>query len=144
YGPFENASQFRLMDYFYGRSDSKSLDALDDLISIIRSPGFSPDDLEGFSAKKAEHALDVWVSPSGVFSAEDGWHQGSVEVPLPKTGSKYKSEGDAPTFTVTGIIHRRLIPLIKGVVEDAASRFAHVYHWLPHRKFWIPPQTTPE
>ncbi|KAI1786641.1 hypothetical protein LXA43DRAFT_897608 [Ganoderma leucocontextum] len=139
YGPFENASQFRLMDYFYGRSDSKSLDAFDDLIEVIRSPGFSSDDLEGFSAKKAERALEVWVNPSGVFSGDDGWHKASVEIPLPKSGAKYKSEECAPTFTVTGVIHRRLLPLIKGVIQDAASRFSTVYHWLPHRKFWIPP-----
>ncbi|PIL35075.1 hypothetical protein GSI_02863 [Ganoderma sinense ZZ0214-1] len=142
YGPFENASQFRLMDYFYGRSDSKSLDALDDLIAVIRSPGFSPEDLKGFSAKKAEHALDIWVSPSGVFSQEDGWREGSVEVPLPKTGAKYKSEDDAPKFPIPGIIYRRLLPLIKGAVQDTASRFSRFYHWLPHRKFWIPPQPT--
>ncbi|PIL33276.1 hypothetical protein GSI_04726 [Ganoderma sinense ZZ0214-1] len=142
YGPFENASQFRLMDYFYGSSDSKSLDALDDLIAVIRSPGFSSEDLKGFSAKKAERALDIWVSPSGAFSAEDGWHEGSVKVPLPKTRAKYKSEDDVPKFNVSGVIYRRLLPLIKGVVQDAASRFSNVYHWLPHRKFWIAPQPT--
>ncbi|PIL24586.1 hypothetical protein GSI_12470 [Ganoderma sinense ZZ0214-1] len=143
YGPFENASQFRLMDYFYGRSDSKSLDALDDLIAVIRSPGFSPEDLKGFSAKKAEHALDIWVSPSGVFSLEDGWHEGSVDIVLPKMRAKYKSEEDALKFNVPGIIYRRLLPLIKGVVEDTASRFSRFYHWLPHRKFWSPPSPSP-
>ncbi|PIL35257.1 hypothetical protein GSI_01982 [Ganoderma sinense ZZ0214-1] len=139
YGPFKNASQFRLMDYFYGRSDTKSLDALDDLIAVIRSPGFSPDDLEGFSARTAEHALDVWVSPSGIFSAQDGWHESSVEVSLPKTGAKYKSEEDAPKFPVVGLIHRKLLPLIKSIIQDTASRFSHAYHWFPHRKFWSPP-----
>ncbi|KAI1787852.1 hypothetical protein LXA43DRAFT_1097859 [Ganoderma leucocontextum] len=102
YGPFTNASQFRLVDYFYGRSDSKSLDALDDLISVIRSPAFSPDDIDGFSAKKAEHALDVWVNPSGVFSEDDGWGQANVEIPLPKTGAKYKLEEAAPKFRSLG------------------------------------------
>ncbi|PIL31002.1 hypothetical protein GSI_05695 [Ganoderma sinense ZZ0214-1] len=133
YGPFKNASQFRLMDYFYGRSDSKSLNTLDDLIAVIRSPGFSPEDLKGFSAKKAEHALDIWVSSSGVFSQEDGWHEGSVNIALPKTGAKYKSEEDVPKFNVPGIIYCRLLPLIKGVVEDTASHFSCFYHWLPHK-----------
>ena len=140
YGPFQNALQFRLMDYFYGRSDSKSLDALDDLIAVIRSPGFSPDDLQGFTAKKAEHALEVWVSPSGVFSEEDGWHTGSVAIPLPKTGAKYKAEEDAPKFNVSGVIYHQLLPLIKGVVQDSALRFSRIYHWLPHCKFWTPPE----
>ncbi|KAI1798488.1 hypothetical protein LXA43DRAFT_1108138 [Ganoderma leucocontextum] len=140
YGPFQNTSQFPLMDYFYSRSDFKSLNALDDLVAIIWSPGFSLDDLEGFTTKKAECTLEVWMSPSSIFSEEDGWHAGSVDVPLPKTGEKYKAEEDALKFNITGIIYRRLLPFIKGVVQDSASRFSRIYHWLPHCKFWTPPE----
>ncbi|TBU39473.1 hypothetical protein BD309DRAFT_836154, partial [Dichomitus squalens] len=118
YGPFDNATQFRLLDHFYGRSDTHSLDALDDLISVVRSPG-----------------------PSGSFAADDGWHQSAVDIPLPRTHAKYRSEGDAPKFTVTGVIHRRLLPLVKLAVQDPESHLKHVYHWLAHRRFWIPPSS---
>ncbi|TBU53120.1 hypothetical protein BD310DRAFT_830789, partial [Dichomitus squalens] len=144
YGPFANVSQFRLLDHFYGRSDTHSLDSLDDLISVIQSPGFSPTDLDNFSAKKAEHALDVWMSTSGLFSADDGWHQSSVEIPLPRTYAKYKSEAAAPKFTVPGVVHRRLLPLIKLAVQDPESHLKHIYHWLAHRRYWIPPLSRPE
>ncbi|TBU26150.1 hypothetical protein BD311DRAFT_668148, partial [Dichomitus squalens] len=87
----------------------------------------------------AERALDVWTSPSGLFSAEDGWHKSSVEIPLPRTRAKYKSEYDAPKFTVPGIVHRRLLPLVKLAVQDPESHLRHVYHWLAHKRYWIPP-----
>ncbi|KAI1792495.1 hypothetical protein LXA43DRAFT_1060506 [Ganoderma leucocontextum] len=132
YGLFENASQFQLMDYFYGRSDSKFLDALDNLIAVIRSPGFSPDDLANFNAKKAEWALDIWVSPSGIFSEEDGWHAGSVDISLLKPGAKYKAEEDVPKFNVPGVIYRWLLPLIKAVIQNTTSYFSRIYHWLPY------------
>ncbi|TBU49531.1 hypothetical protein BD309DRAFT_834404, partial [Dichomitus squalens] len=114
YGPFANAAQFRLVDHFYGRSDTNSLDALDDIIS-------------------------VWASPSGVFSAEDGWQRSSVHIPLPRTHAKYPSEAEAPKFTVPGVVHRRLLPIIKLAVQDPESHLKHVYHWLAHRRYWIPP-----
>ncbi|TBU26173.1 hypothetical protein BD311DRAFT_668039 [Dichomitus squalens] len=139
YGPFANATQFRLVDHMYGRSDSKSLDAFDDLLSVVRSPGFSPADLAGFTARKAEHALDVWTNTSGLFSSEDGWHESSVGIPLPRTRAKYKSEDDAPKFIVPGIVHRRLLPLVKLAVQDPESHLRHVYHWMAHKRYWTPP-----
>ena len=139
YGPFDNASQFRLCDYFYGRSDVKSKDAFDDFVNMLHSQGFKVEDLEGFSAAKAERLLDEWVgSPDGVFSGEDGWYKTSVFIPLPKAGANHHSEDDAPQAEVKGVVHRRLLDLIKGVVTDSASRFAKRYHWVPHMLWWNP------
>ncbi|TBU51202.1 hypothetical protein BD310DRAFT_834969 [Dichomitus squalens] len=117
YGPFANASQFRVVDHFYGRSDTHSLDALDDLISVVHD--------------------------SGPFSAQDGWHQTSVAIPLPRTYAKYKSEAGAPKFTVPGVVHRHLLALVKLAVQDQNSYLKDVHHWHAHRKFWIPPSSLP-
>ncbi|PIL34015.1 hypothetical protein GSI_03723 [Ganoderma sinense ZZ0214-1] len=54
YGPFANASQFRLFDYFYDRTEVRSHAAFDDLMHVLRSDGFSVDDLDGFSARQGE------------------------------------------------------------------------------------------
>ncbi|TBU55610.1 hypothetical protein BD310DRAFT_825501, partial [Dichomitus squalens] len=82
------------------------------------------------------------MSTSGLFSADDGWHQSSVEIPLPRTYAKYKSEAAAPKFTVPGVVHRRLLPLIKLAVQDPESHLKHIYHWLAHRRYWIPPPSS--
>lgn len=102
----------------------------------MTSKGFSADDLKGFRAEMAQKILNNYVHPRGIFSAEDGWTEGSVEIPLPKTGTKYTSEDAAPKFKVGGIYHRRLIPLIRAAAED--TRFAEQYHWIPHKLFWTP------
>ncbi|KAI0690727.1 hypothetical protein C8T65DRAFT_587702, partial [Cerioporus squamosus] len=109
YSPFDNASQFRLCDYFYGRSDVKSKDAFDDFIHMLQSKG-----------------------------GEDGWRTSSVFIPLPKVGASYRSEDDAPKAEVRGVVHRQLLDLIKGVVTDRTARFSGQYHWVPHTRWWIP------
>lgn len=139
YAPFDNASQFRLFDYFYGRSDVKSQDDINDLVALLRSDGFNVDDLKDFSAKKGERLLDEWAGhTSGVFSQEDGWHTSSVSISLPKVKGPGKKEVDAPQAEVHGIIHRRLLDIITGAVTDTTSRFARQYHWIPHIRYWIP------
>nr|VWP01438.1 Transcriptional repressor rco-1 [Ganoderma boninense] len=126
FGPFSNPSQFRLFDYFYDRSEVRSLDAMDDLLHILCSKDFSVDDLKGFSARKGDRALEDWAGQDGsVFSKEDGWRRGSVKIPLPPPKvDREACEATAATFEVTGIIYRSLRPLLEAAVQDTASRFA--------------------
>ncbi|CDO75447.1 hypothetical protein BN946_scf184823.g1 [Trametes cinnabarina] len=136
-GPFPNCSQFRLTDWWYNASLTKSQEDFNNLLDLLRSKGFSVGDLEGLQAQQAQKLLDDFASPTGVFSARDGWRQGSVEVPLPKTKATYPSEQDAPTATVPGLFFRRLIEVLTGVAMD--PRFADSYHWIPHVLQWKPP-----
>ncbi|KAM5540558.1 hypothetical protein V8D89_005787, partial [Ganoderma adspersum] len=124
YGPFANASQFCLFNYFYDRSEVRSLDAFDDLLHILRSKGFSVEDLAGFSVRKGDRALEDWVGrPGSVFSKEDGWLHSSVKIRLPPPKrDPNATEDTAVTFEVTGIIHRSLRALIEGAMQDTASR----------------------
>lgn len=136
-GPFDNKSQFRLYDWYYNTSVAKSKENFDDLLDVMHSNNFSLAELEGFSAQRAQNMVDSFSSPSGIFSAEDGWHEGSVNIPLPKTKAKYPSEADAPAAKIDGVFHRRLIEVLKGVARD--RRFASQYHWVPHTAYWVPP-----
>ena len=139
YSPFENASQFRLADHFYGQSDVHSLDNFDDLLHVLRSDRFNTTDLANFSARKAEDLLDKYEPPTGVFSASDGWMESSVVISLPKSHSKHKTEDATPKYQVKGVVHCCLLSIIKTVVEDENSRFAHRYHWYGHEMYWNPP-----
>lgn len=141
FGPFSNASQFRLTDHFYGRSDVYSLDNFDDLLHVLRSDGFNIADLSNFSARKAEDLLDNYEPPKGVFSASDGWLESSVAISLPKSCSKHKTEEAAPKYSVQGVVHRQLLSIIKTIVEDQNSRFAHKHHWYGHEMYWNPPRS---
>ncbi|CDO74660.1 hypothetical protein BN946_scf184832.g4 [Trametes cinnabarina] len=140
-GPFDNPSQFRLFDWHYNASLTKSKDDFDDLLDVLRSDGFSVEDLDGFSAQVGQDRMDAYVHPSGVFSEADGWFNASVEIPLPKPRTRHPSEAVAPHFTVGGIHHRRLTDLIRAAAED--TRFAEEYHWIPHMYFWQPSPDAP-
>ncbi|KAI0641474.1 hypothetical protein C8Q79DRAFT_919347 [Trametes meyenii] len=140
-GPFANKSQFRLYDWWYNSSVTKSLEDLDCLVDVLLSRGFSLEHLAGFRAQLAQQKLDDYAHPSGVFSSEDGWRESSVEIPLPKPTVLHASEEAAPTFTVKGIHHRGLTDVVRGVSED--EEFAKQYHWSPHKTFWQVPGTSP-
>ncbi|CDO69624.1 hypothetical protein BN946_scf184851.g12 [Trametes cinnabarina] len=140
-GPFDNVSQFRIFDWHYNASLTKSKDDFDDLLDVLRSDGFSVEDLNGFSAQAGQQKLDEYAPAQGIFSAADGWFNTSVEVPLPKPRQRFDSEEAAPHFTVSGVHHRRLTDLIRAAAED--SRLAEQYHWIPHMYFWQPNTPVP-
>ncbi|CDO77605.1 hypothetical protein BN946_scf184936.g30, partial [Trametes cinnabarina] len=140
-GPFDNASQFRLYDWHYNASLTKSKDDFNDLLDVLRSDGFSVDDLDGFSAQVGQERMDAYVNPTGVFLEADGWFDGSVVIPLPKPQAQHLLEAVAPHFKVSGIHRRRLTDLIHAAAED--TRFAEEYHWIPHIYFWQPSPDAP-
>ncbi|CDO76216.1 hypothetical protein BN946_scf184894.g5 [Trametes cinnabarina] len=143
-GPFDNPSQFRLFDWHYNASLTKSKDDFDDLLDDLRSQSFSVDDLAGFSAQTCQDKLDSFSPPSGMFSAKDGWREDSVNIPLPKTRHNHGKEADAPHFKVDGVYLRRLVTLIRAAAED--KHFVSRYNWIPHMFLWQPPsdQSTAE
>ena len=61
YFPFKNMSVFRLMQWFYDSSLTKSLGTLNDLVhKVLLAPDFDPKDLKGFDAAREARRLD-WV-----------------------------------------------------------------------------------
>ncbi|OSC99224.1 hypothetical protein PYCCODRAFT_1416437 [Trametes coccinea BRFM310] len=135
-GPFDNPSQFRLYDWHYNASLTKSKGDFDDLLDVLRSDGFSVDDLAGFSVQKAQDCLDNYEHPSGIFSEKDGWRESPIDLPLPKPRNDHGTEDAAPHFRVNGTYHRRLTDLIRSAAED--KRFSEQYHWIPYMYLWQP------
>ncbi|KAJ3005619.1 hypothetical protein NUW54_g4261 [Trametes sanguinea] len=64
-GPFPNCSQFRLTDWWHNASLTKSQEDFNNLLDLLRSKGFSIDDLEGLHAHQAQKLLDDFASPTG-------------------------------------------------------------------------------
>lgn len=145
FGPFgASATRFRLVDWFYGRgSEVLSLERFDDLLDIIRSKGFTPAEVEGFSARKAERMLETWGKEEKVFRPQHGWHTSPVHVPMPCTKVSFASEDTVPKFKVPGLQHRDIVDLVLDCISDKTSRFAHNYHFVPNKMYWTPPKTQP-
>ncbi|KAF8816480.1 hypothetical protein BYT27DRAFT_7077235, partial [Phlegmacium glaucopus] len=66
---------------------------------------------------------------------------GSVSIPVPCDGVKFKSEEDAPRFVVDGIWFRRPLEVIKRAFSEPA---AEKFHITPFREYWKPSEDEPE
>lgn len=139
--PFQNATTFRLMDWFYGGTSSKSIADLDSLVNnVILAEDFNTSHLADFSAKRELDRLDVYADHPDL-SIKDGWNETSVFLRLPATHVKNRSEDTAPQFEVKGVFYRRLLEVIKAAFQDTTAK---AFHYTPFRLFWQPDHKPPQ
>ncbi len=132
YAPFLNWSAFKLMQWQYTGSMTKSSGELQRLVDVLTHPEFKTKDLVGFNVEQEKCRLDEFGATGGAFSAEDGWREASVTLCLPKEKSTHTSEAQSPKFTVKNIWVRCLTEVLKaGYCDGIAQRF----HWLPFHFF---------
>ncbi|OJT02243.1 hypothetical protein TRAPUB_13472 [Trametes pubescens] len=137
WGPCDNETSFSLAEWFNNASNGKSLEDFDALLNVVKSDSFKPEDVKPLTARGLMKKLDDYTATSGIFSARDGWREGSVDIALPKPGTKYASEADAPHFKVHGLHFRKLLEVLVGEVQD--RRFASKRNWIPFETYWLPP-----
>ena len=143
YAPFLTVSHFRLMQWFYGGSTSKSLSALDDLVqNVLLATDFKREDLVGFCAACEAECVDQSHHIQSCFSGDDGWIEHSIKIFLPAEGVKHASEQHAPKFEVPGLIHCWLLHVIKAALHETSMKNFHLF---PYQEFWEPsPGSPPE
>jgi hypothetical protein len=136
FAPFLNPTTYRLFRWQYTGSNLKSSGEVQRLTEdVLKAPDFNADDMKDFSVQREESRLDSYCEPEGIFSAADGWREGSVKIKLPKEGVKYASETDAPQVEIKGIWHRPLLDTVKAMYEDKTQdRFHTVPYKLFHQK----------
>jgi hypothetical protein len=145
FAPFLNATVFRLMNWFYSGSSSKSIAELQSLVDdVILAPDFKISDLSNFNAKRELRRLDGEMeadSSSTPFVNTNGWKQSSVYIRLP-CEKVHQKEDAAPILEVPGVYHRSLIEVVTTALQDAAAK---TFHFTPFSLFWQQsPESTPE
>lgn len=141
YAPFPTASHFRLIQWFYDGSTSKTLSSLDDLVqNVLLSSDFKREDLIGFRAAREAERLDQSCHTQSRFSADDGWIESSVKISLPSERVQHASEELAPKFEVPGLLHRRLLNVIKAALQETWTKQFHLF---PYQEFWEPSPGSP-
>ena len=133
FAPFRNPTVFRILHWAYTDSKMLSQEKTDRLVhEVILAPDFEREDLRGFSMSKEEKRLDRnSMSEEGLLS--DGWIKATVRIPLPMEKARYASEADAPHMNVPGVLHRKIIPVIRSVCEDKSAR---CYNFIPYKLFF--------
>lgn len=126
FAPFANASICRLMMWSYNGNNIKSASEVNALAAnVLHAPDFRVQDTLDFDYDCELQRLDNYNELSGTFSAEDGWREGSVKIPVPKENTKHVDEAAAPEFEVQGIWFRPLRAVIKAAYEDIKQRHFH-------------------
>ena len=128
YAPFLNWSAFKLMEWQYTGSMTKSSGELQRLVDVLTHPNFKTADLAGFNVEHEKRRLDTFATTGGAFSADDGWREASVTLHLPKEKQTHAAEAQSPKFAVTNIWVRRLTEVLKAGYRDTVAR---KFHWLP-------------
>jgi hypothetical protein len=133
FAPFLSATVFRLMSWFYGGSNVKSITELDKLVNdVILADDFDKAHLKGFNAARELKRLDEHEQRAE-FPSEDGWKEASVKIRLPAEKARHTSEGGAPEFEVNGVFYRPLTDVIISAFQEVT---AETFHITPFRLYW--------
>lgn len=73
-------------------------------------------------------------------SAEDGWIEGSVKICLPCTAVKFKSEEDAPKYSIELVYYQRLTQVLISSFQEPAAK---LFHYILFKLFWKPTADSP-
>ena len=143
--PFENATSFLLMNWFYSGSNMKTLAELDRLVKeVLLKPDYIRDDLLSFRAAQESQRVDVIKDKSladSLFQAADGWYKVAINIPVPFERVRYDSMSDVPMFRVESLFFRRPIEVMKAALQEARPE---EFHLQPFKIYWQRDENDPE
>lgn len=133
--PYPNETSFLLGDWYWSQGSQKSLADFKNLIEIIASKHFSPDDITSTNWDRINRdlALNDWDKRE--WEEEDaGWHRTvlTVKIPFPYTA---KSPG-VHEYTVKYFYHKSLTEVITEKLTNL--NHARHFHYEPYKLFWKP------
>jgi len=148
FAPFLNATVFRLMNWFYSGSSTKSVAELQSLVdNVLLAPDFKVSDLRGFNARREFRRLDDEVDSekdsamSSPLTGQNGWRRSTVKIRLPAEKVCQK-EDDAPILEIPGVYHRSLVEVVTTALQDDNAK---MFHYTPFSLYWQQtPESTPE
>lgn len=139
YHPYPNRSSFLLGDWQWNHSVQKSLESFKDLLSIIGSPEFKPDDVRHTPWAKIDAKLssnefdDVSVVGEGEWTDIDaGWKRTPILISVP-FHSRAKSPGPKD-YVVGDLFHRSIISVIREKLSNPQDD--EHFHYEPFELFW--------
>jgi hypothetical protein len=132
YGPFSNPTELDFMEWTNSIPSELSQEKAQAFVEISRMEHFDPDDLKKINVDQLNKRLDAYSLEDHLACAN--WTNGSVKLRLPCKGVECP-ESEAPEFEIKGVLYRKLVDVIKGVLQsDAGSDF----HYIPFSEHWKP------
>lgn len=137
FGPYPNANSYLLGQWYWNHGAQKSKESFQDLISIVGSSEFKPEDVADTPWRKidAELAMNPFDDDDHEWmDADAGWHRKPVRIPVP-----FHSRNDQPgveEFYLGEFYYRSLTEVIKAKLTNPEH---HVrFHYEPFELWWTP------
>jgi len=135
YWPCQNATIWRVMAWLNNGKTAKSeAEATAFVETVIHASDFNKDELLGFNAHRENQRLDKALSRAALKSQ---FSESSVGILVPSGDPKVP----AKTFSVPGLLHRKLTSVIIDALNDPLS---HLLHFSPFKLFHRNPLTKKE
>jgi hypothetical protein len=135
YWPCQNATIWRVMAWLNNGKTAKSeAEATAFVETVIHASDFDKDELIGFNAHRENQRLDKALSGAALKSQ---FSESSVDILVPSGDPKVP----AKTFSVPGLLHRKLTSVIIDAFNDPLS---HLLHFSPFKLFCHNPLTKKE
>lgn len=136
--PYPNEVSFRLGDWYWNQGASKSKHDFKQLLGIIGSPTFRPDDIRNTKWASIDHTLGALATDddpecsSEWLDSDGGWKRATVtiSVPIPR-----RSTVPGPLYyRVSDFYYRPLISIIRERVLEPNHH--HLFHYEPYELLW--------
>ena len=133
--PFKNDSIFNMITHVCLSPSSHTNTGSDMLGLSIADKRIKAEEMEGFSTERELKRLDAYGQTTLV--AGGPWKSGSVKIKMPRTGTCFATEKEAPDFEVHDIRYRSLVDLITSRVQDPST--SKPLKGTPFTEWWSPP-----
>ncbi len=143
FAPFLNVTVFRLMNWFYSGSSTKSVAELQSLVDdVLLAEDFELHDLKGFNARRELRRLDEEADLEGNsvhLESQHLWRESTVKIKLPAE-KVFQKELDASFLEIPGVHHRSLVEVVTMAFQDNSAK---LFHYTPFSLFWKPTSDSP-
>jgi hypothetical protein len=143
YYPYPNRNSFLLGDWNWNSSIQKSRSSFSELLSIVGSLDFNPDDVRDTKWAKidAQLARNNFDGKPGASEEQDGWeddetgwYRTPIEISVP-FHSRARNPGPK-TYIVGDLYHRTLVSVIREKLANPHDD--QHFHYEPFELFWKP------
>jgi hypothetical protein len=136
FGPYPNENSFLLGDWYWNHGSQKSQKSFKELVDIITSPGFKPEDVRHthWSAINKTLGLADFNDEGGKWENEDaGWKRSPIMIDVPFHRQMKSPEGFRH-HVVGHLYHCSIISVIKEKLANPADN--QHFHYEPYELHW--------
>ena len=136
--PYPYEVSLHLGDWYWNQGDVKSKENFKQLVDIIGSPSFRPDDIQNTKWASIDHALGSLATGNDLECTEEwldddaGWKCRTVTICIPF--SQWSANPGSKDYHVSDFYCCSLLSIIRKQVSDQNGH--HLFHYEPYELLW--------